>query len=868
VAEAGEKTADAGGGEEILERGRAIDRFVVLGLVGRGGMGAVYAAYDPELDRKVAIKLLRARGNSGEGKARLLREAQATAKLQHPNVVVVYDVGTFGDSVFIAMEFIEGKTANGWLHAAKRTRREILDVYLAAGRGLAAAHAAGLVHRDFKPDNVMVTNDGQVRVMDFGLAQQVGDGDAAPRASKTSLTEEARAAVAAAQAAESAAVSESHEPEGPPTLAGVSAHVETPSGRYLSIKLTQTGAMLGTPAYMAPEQFAVRPTDARTDQFSFCVALYEALYGQRPFAGETFLALMTSVTTGAVSASPPKAKVPAWLRRLLLRGLATEPARRFSSMNELLTALATDPNVRRRRLLAGAAVLACAVVVVLAGRRLADKSHLRCAGGAERLAGVWEPPGVRAPRRALIQRAFEATGKVFAGQAFLSASRYLDDYVHSWLGSYREACEATHVRGEQSSEVLDLRMGCLNERLVDLRALTDQFAAADDKVVENAVSGVSALGQVERCSDVPVLRAVMKPPADEGTRRRVAELQEKRARLNALRFAGKCDEVRTFEKDLVSRARALAYAPLLAEVLSTSVLAEDGCGAAGEVTTELAREAFVVALSSGHDQIAATSAMSLAYALADRMRRLDSARQWLAVGRAIVARMGGAPFNEAELDQAEGIIFQYERNEGASLAAFERGIATNRRLRGPEHPYVALLLVSEGSTFEYVGKHERAVEVDRQAAALFRKVVGSEHPWVAIALSNEAESLNALRRYSEARVALQEAVSIWSKQKSAPEVLAYGQTGIGIAFIGEGRPTEAIPPLEQALAVRVASHAPPELAGETRFALARALWSRPAERSRALSLARLARVDYVAVATAKENVAAIDAWLRAPSGKL
>src|SRR4051812_45305343 len=166
---------------DVLPRGASIGRFVVLGLVGRGGMGDVYAAYDPELDRKIAVKLLRARPSAGqsttEGRTRLLREAQATAKLQHPNVVVVYDVGTFGESVFIAMEFVEGRTMSGWLHAAPRTRREILDVYLAAGRGLAAAHAAGLVHRDFKPENVMVTNDGQVRVMDFGLARQVGDSD-------------------------------------------------------------------------------------------------------------------------------------------------------------------------------------------------------------------------------------------------------------------------------------------------------------------------------------------------------------------------------------------------------------------------------------------------------------------------------------------------------------------------------------------------------------------------------------------------------------------------------------------------------------------------------------------------------------------
>src|SRR5882672_2236596 len=171
----------------LVERGQVIGRFVLLGLVGRGGMGEVYAAYDPELDRKVAIKLLRARGDSEDGKTRLLREAQAIAKLQHPSVVVVYDVGTFGDSVFIAMEFVEGRTVNAWLQAGRRTRREIMDVYLAAGRGLAAAHAAGLVHRDFKPENVMVTNDGQVRVMDFGLARQVSEAASEAQAAREQL---------------------------------------------------------------------------------------------------------------------------------------------------------------------------------------------------------------------------------------------------------------------------------------------------------------------------------------------------------------------------------------------------------------------------------------------------------------------------------------------------------------------------------------------------------------------------------------------------------------------------------------------------------------------------------------------------------
>src|SRR5215831_6385670 len=173
-------SASPSGGEVSLSKGATIGRYVVLGPLGRGAMGEVYAAYDPELDRKIAVKLLRARGGAAtvDGRTRLLREAQAIARLSHPNVVVVYDVGTFQDSVFIAMEFVEGHTLGYWLHAKPRSWREVLDVFLLAGRGLVAAHAAGLVHRDFKPDNVMITRDGQVRVMDFGLAREVAREDA------------------------------------------------------------------------------------------------------------------------------------------------------------------------------------------------------------------------------------------------------------------------------------------------------------------------------------------------------------------------------------------------------------------------------------------------------------------------------------------------------------------------------------------------------------------------------------------------------------------------------------------------------------------------------------------------------------------
>jgi serine/threonine protein kinase len=231
---------------EPLARGTQVGRYVLLDAVGSGGMGVVYAAYDPELDRKVAIKLLRfdrLGSEAGErDRLRLQREAQAIARLSHPNVVHVYDVGTFGDQVFVAMEFVAGRTLRQWAEEEPRPWREVVDRFALAGRGLAAAHAAGLIHRDFKPDNVLLGDDGRVRVVDFGLARPAGQQPA---------------------------------PEGE----------RTPSGGTLAHPLTEWGVVVGTPAYMAPEQLRGEASDERSDQLSFCVSLYETLYGERPFPG-------------------------------------------------------------------------------------------------------------------------------------------------------------------------------------------------------------------------------------------------------------------------------------------------------------------------------------------------------------------------------------------------------------------------------------------------------------------------------------------------------------------------------------------------------------------------------------------------------
>ncbi|HEY0192316.1 MAG TPA: serine/threonine-protein kinase [Kofleriaceae bacterium] len=306
--------------KKALSVGDRVGRYLVLSSIGAGGMGVVFAAYDPQLDRKIALKLLRSgmTGSDTDARARLRREAQAIAQLSHPNVVSVYDVGTTDDGdLYMAMEFVEGDTLTSWLRKYPRTWREIIDVFLQAARGLVAAHGVGLLHRDFKPDNVLVGGDGRVRVTDFGLARSVLAPDELARA--------------------------------------------RPELTALDVALTATGTVLGTPRYMPPEQITGQDLDARSDQFSFCVALYEALYGCHPLPGGTSVRMLE----GGDRAMPPPegSKLPPVIARTVLRGLERDRARRFPTMAALITELVPVPH----RASARYALLGLAGVVVLGG---------------------------------------------------------------------------------------------------------------------------------------------------------------------------------------------------------------------------------------------------------------------------------------------------------------------------------------------------------------------------------------------------------------------------------------------------------------------------------------------------------------------
>ena len=316
--------------ESEIRHGSQIGRFVVVGELGSGGMGVVYAAHDRELDRQVALKVLRAAAATDEERMRMLREGQAMARVTHPNVITVYEVGVQGSLVFLAQELLDAGTLGQWL-GKPRSHAEIVEKFVAAGKGLAAAHAAGLVHRDFKPDNVLLGKDGRVRVSDFGLARALGPADEA-------LPAATRAHMARAQ------LDLSRSPMSP---------------------LTRTGAVMGTPMFMAPEQHLGDPADERSDQFSFSVALYHALYGDWPFAGKTAVALADAVIGGRMQRPPRGKHVAPRLHKILMRGLGRKPADRFPSMDAMLDELVRPPKRRFRTLaiaLGGLGLVAGAVV--------------------------------------------------------------------------------------------------------------------------------------------------------------------------------------------------------------------------------------------------------------------------------------------------------------------------------------------------------------------------------------------------------------------------------------------------------------------------------------------------------------------------
>jgi len=745
--------------DERLERGTSVDRYVVLYELGSGGMGIVYAAYDPQLDRKVALKLLHANSRSNRARARLLREAKAIARITHPNVVTVHDVGTYEGRVFVAMEYVEGLTLRRWLQERRRPWAEVLAVLQRAGQGLAAAHEGDLIHRDFKPDNVLIEDGGRAVVLDFGLARRTSSQEDIPRVTTDDGTS-IRPSVEA-------------EPD-----------------------LTRTGAKLGTPAYMAPEQHLSSPTDARTDQFSFCVVTWESLYGARPFAGSTSREARYSVLKGEIL-EPRVSDVPMAVRRVLERGLSLDPDLRFLDMDSLLAALGRAPRRRVPRWAWGGAVAVAGIGMGMMGWAAeGDAGSVPCSDPAERWRGVWDDDV-----RDRLSTAFVASGAKYAAPSWDTAQQTLDRYTEAWSGSYLDACEATQVHHEQSHETLELRMSCLRGHQQAVAALVREFSDADTSVVENSVEAVNALPRLVECSELARLQAAPRLH-EELDARDTVPLHEALVDARAKESSARYTQAQAIVLGVLRDAQSLGADDIVAE-------ARLRMGSILQRRSEFARaersylEAIWAAQRAGHRFLEAEAWVRLVWVTGVERFDPERAQLWEEFAEAALERVGGGAVLDAQLrHNVGGVLYTRQDYEGA-LAEYRLALARQTELLGRDDPRVATTHNHIGNALMELKRYDESETSCRQSLEIRKRLYGEQHPTVAASLNNLGELERKRGHPAAALVHAAASLEIVGRSGGREEDVA--AMIAGWALLELDRPREALPRFERALVMRTES---------------------------------------------------------------
>ncbi|HEU0029218.1 MAG TPA: tetratricopeptide repeat protein [Kofleriaceae bacterium] len=746
----------------FLPEGAHVGPYVIERLVGVGGMGVVYAAHDPRLDRQVALKLIRHETDGARRDdyvERLRRESKALARLSHPNVTVVYDLGTADDEIYVAMEYVAGTNLRAWLLDARRGVREIVATFTRAGRGLAAAHAAGLVHRDFKPDNVLLGSDGSVKVTDFGLARLDDDGTAIP--------------------------------------APVQAFAEGSNQHAI----TRTGALVGTPAYMAPEQFVGGTIDGRADQFAFCVALYEALYGERPFRGDTIEQLRNAVLAGRVVPARGN-RVSARIRRALVRGLSASPDERFPSMDALVSALAP----RRGRLafaIGGLAVVTAGSVALAATTWLAQPAAQEpCKGASAEVEQTWNTA-----RRDAIRQAFVATGVTGADKTWSDVERRIDRYLGGWAAMHGETCEATHVHHQQSEAVLDLRMTCLERRRAEVDALLGVLGRPDADVVHHAREAVDRLESTTRCADVEALGRRVALPRDPVQRGHYEALRRRLDLAVALVDVARLEPALASLTQIATEAAAAELPALEAEAQQArgKVLTEAG---KNEDAEQALFRALVRAQAARADDLVAMTAIDLAHVTGYRLQRTADGLRWADFAAAAIAAKGGDDSMLIRLDNVRGTIYERASKLAEAEQAQRRALELAER-KAPDTTLHAEVLGALGSNLGMQGKLGDAVVMLEKALAIRERIFGTVHLLTASTRMNLANALGTMQRYDEALAQFKQALAAQEALLGADGFNVSTTLGnMGQMLVDKGDFDAARPLLERALRIREQTRGP------------------------------------------------------------
>ena len=797
-----------------LDAGTVLDsRYQIEAVIGEGGSGKVFRAWDRVLGEPVAVKILHpARAAEKSWIKRLAREVKVARAIRHPNVCRVFDLGRADGHWFVTMELAAGGNLRAMLRDEggpgddKKPLRPLAERLVDARAlcaGLAAIHAVGIVHRDVTPQNVLRMTDGRLVISDFGLAIESDDNT---------------------------------------TVHG------------------------GTPAYMPPEAVMGGRSDLRSDVWQLGAILHELLFGSRPQFTRTD-GEITLTWPAAAEATPVEEELARLCRDCLAADPALRPVTAVAVVGRLAAAEAARPRswsarvwlraraVYRRHPRLRLVAMAAIVAVVAARAMLLVARPALCKGGGDKIAGIWDPR-----TKAVARRAFMATRKQYAADAFWTVNRVIESYLESWLGMYTEACEATHARGEQSSEVLDLRMSCLNERLSGVKALSDIFAKADGDVVGNAVTAASAIPTLDRCGDVKLLRSLVQPPGDAKLRARVDRARLRIAEIKATRDAGRIAEALKMAAALVAEAGYIDYAPVQAK--TDAIQGELETVGNPKHAEKMLEEAFFIAEAARDDELKAESSAYLIEAIGYHQGRYEDAERWIQQTRATLRRMGGHQRLQCWVENNVAILYHVQGRYPEAIAAYQRAHALAEASLRPDDPDVARPLGNLALALSEAGRPGEALDYNQRAVAILKKTLGTGHPEVAMHISNRGEILNALGRYDEARALFNSALAVWNKEL-APDHSYFGDSynGIGRSYLGQDAPESALAPLERALAIREKSGAEPSQIGETRFLLARALWDSGRDRARARTLAEAAKAAYGEKAQWRDKVEPIDRWI-------
>ena len=783
---------------EEPEMAANIGRHVVIERIGRGGMGSVYRAYDPSLQREVALKRLRPKALDLEGRIRFEQEARAMAALSHPNVVAVYDVEVVDDKeIVLVMEFVDGPSLRAWLRQAKREWNETLVPFLDAGRGLAAAHRAGLLHRDFKPDNVLVASDN-AKVTDFGIAKRT--------------TAEFRAEV------------------------GVDTESRDTSHETLdNANLTQAGTVMGTPRYMAPEQHAGEmELSSAADQFAFCVALWEALTKKPAFRG---LDLARKKRQGPPEW--PSTSGPRWLGEALRRGMHPNPDARWPSMDALIAELSRDRAQRRIRALRGAAAIGMVGVGAALAFFASSGEPDPCDDTERHIEQAWNDEV-----REAVRQSMRSVDVAYAPALSDRIETRLDAFAEAWSGERRKACEAA-IRGDYSADLRDRRAGCLDRGRVAMGAVTRVLGQADVDVLEKADTLVDELPDPLRCADLAALQeGTMPPPADQAVA--VAEFRDTLEQARAERLAGRYEQAEQLLAMTEPHLELLDYAPVRAEYEYERAKLHGDQGEREEAEAAYA-EALNIAIATSNKDLIARASSNLIRIASTRGRysnvvALRAIAESAAEGQPhleshVVFALGLALHSDAQYEAAETLLRRAVELSSDTATGDEQRLASARgnlanALRdqgrfddadveyraavsglvaalGSDHPTVATARMNLSQNLREMGRLDEALEEALAADEIRLRTLGPRHVYYGRSKSVLAAILADARRFEEAEAAAQEGAEIILAAVGRNDVnAAHGFNELGRIQFARDRHAEAEASFQQTVDVLVGLYGP------------------------------------------------------------